>query len=137
MRVRLLPRDSEVGWTPYVWLVYLGAVVVGPIVGHASAAGWLALSASLAIFLPLYFRGYWLAGRRLLAVAVAITALGLACTPVNHAGGVFLLHLRRRLRRRGRAWSARTGSDPGGRGDRRDRPGRGACFSDSPVYQWV
>lgn len=39
MRFRLLPRNLSVGWTPYVWLVYLGTVAFGPILGRTSAAG--------------------------------------------------------------------------------------------------
>ena len=28
--MRLLPQDKELGWTPYVWLVYLGFFFIQP-----------------------------------------------------------------------------------------------------------
>ncbi|HEU0013574.1 MAG TPA: hypothetical protein VFQ45_07805, partial [Longimicrobium sp.] len=29
-RLRLLPPDPDLGWTPYVWLIYLATFLVAP-----------------------------------------------------------------------------------------------------------
>jgi two-component system sensor histidine kinase DesK len=90
--MRLLPKGSPVGWLPYSWLIYLSLYVVYPILTHASA-GWLALyGAGLLVFLPLYFRGFWLEGPRLLPVTWGIVTLGVLLIPSNAGASVFFIY---------------------------------------------
>ncbi|MEZ5333096.1 MAG: sensor histidine kinase [Thermoanaerobaculia bacterium] len=84
--MRLLPPDQEQGWTRYAWLVYLGFIFVQPSLS-GKLSDWVLVSVALAVFLPLYFVGYWIGGRRILWVVAAMTLLGVLCTPYN-AGGV-------------------------------------------------
>ena len=42
MRLRLLPPDKEIGWTPYVWLIWLGFFFIQPVFGRAGWKEWLA-----------------------------------------------------------------------------------------------
>ncbi len=80
------------GWTRYAYLLYL-AFYFGPlVVGGATLADWGWSLLALAIFLPLYFAGFRSSGRRLLAIAVAIFALGSAFMPVNPGGNCFLIY---------------------------------------------
>jgi two-component system sensor histidine kinase DesK len=89
--MRLLPPNKELGWTPYVWLIYLGFFFVQPIVVRANWREWLATALASAVFLVLYFASYWLDGRRLWAV-VAIALLGLGFAPFNVGSAVFIVY---------------------------------------------
>ena len=91
MRLRLLPRDPKVGWTPYAWLIYLVPfLVVGYFLKNPYA---LPVSiAAGAVFLPLYFRGWWLCGRPLLTIVVAITLVGMVSMPFNSMASVFFVY---------------------------------------------
>jgi two-component system sensor histidine kinase DesK len=92
----LLPPDSGLGWTPYGWLVYLGTFFVAPVmVTRAGEAEWwlwpLTIAATL-LFLVSYFVGYWVRGRKLVAVSVVQTALGIAFAPINPGSCVFFVY---------------------------------------------
>jgi two-component system sensor histidine kinase DesK len=93
---RLLPRDGAHGWTPYAWLLYLGTFLIEPVIrtgtGRAGGLYWAATAAGLAVFLAAYFRGYWLAGRRLLWVVGVHTALGVLFSPINVGACVFYVY---------------------------------------------
>jgi two-component system, NarL family, sensor histidine kinase DesK len=90
--MRLLPPNKELGWTPYVWLIYLGFFFVQPIVGRANWKGWLATALASGVFLVLYFTSYWLTGRRRLWTAAAIALLGLGFAPFNAGSAVFIVY---------------------------------------------
>ena len=102
MRWRLLPKDSDVGWVPYAWLIYLLGFVAGLVWPPAPWWEWIGAAAAIAVFLPLYFWGFWLEGRRLLGVAAAIAALGAVFLPVNFGGGGFFIYAAAFLGRTGR-----------------------------------
>lgn len=90
--MRLLPPDSEHGWTPYIWLVYAAFYVASPFVFGASPLGWVVQGLGLAAFVPLYFRGYWVSGAARLPIIVAIAALGVSLTPVNPGAVMFFVY---------------------------------------------
>lgn len=91
--MRLLPRNRELGWTPYAWLIYLGFFVMEPVLGRGSAGEWSATGLALAVFLPLYFWGYWQDGKpRLYWAIVGIAALGALCAPWNPGASVFFIY---------------------------------------------
>jgi len=90
--MRLLPKDKDVGWLPYLWLIYLAMLLM--------FSPWRALGqtdstftlASAIIFLPLYFRGYWVKGRQLLWIISAITLLGMVLAPFNPGAAVYFVY---------------------------------------------
>lgn len=90
--MQLLPSHTGLGWTPFLWLVYLFYLVIFPYAGRQGPVVWALTSASIAIFLPLYFYGYWTCGRRLLTVVAAIALLGAAVTPWNPGGAVYFIY---------------------------------------------
>lgn len=92
MRLRLLPDNPEIGWTPYAWLIYLVGFWVRPIVAGASVAEWTATAVATAVFLYLYFRGYWEDGAGLVACAVGIAAIGAVFATTNPASNVFIIY---------------------------------------------
>ena len=90
--MRLLPPSGGLGWTPYLWLIYLVYAGIFPYLGRGPAYAWPATLAVVAVFLPLYFYGHWVTGRRLLLVTVAIAVLGAVLTPINNGGFVFFIY---------------------------------------------
>ncbi len=54
--MRLLPPHKDVGWTPYVWLIYLGFFFIHPVIDHVGWGTWLATALGTAVFLVLYFQ---------------------------------------------------------------------------------
>lgn len=80
------------GWAPYGYLVYLAFFVIPPVLGHATLAEWAVTLAALALFLVLYFRAYWVHGRRILPYAWAIAALGAALLPFNPGSAGFFIY---------------------------------------------
>jgi two-component system sensor histidine kinase DesK len=89
---RLLPKDEEIGWAPYAWLIYLIPFLAYPAVEGASALRWAATLAGLAVFLALYFRSYWLEGAPALVCAGGVALLAILFSPTNPGGGTFFIY---------------------------------------------
>jgi two-component system, NarL family, sensor histidine kinase DesK len=89
--MQLLPKDRELGWTPYLWLVYALGVPFNTVLRHAGPGEWALTLAGMAVFLGLYFRGYWLSGPSLVGVIGAIAALGVLFAPVNFGAAVYFV----------------------------------------------
>ena len=89
---RLLPPDGEHGWTPFVWLIYLSAYLIFPIWVGSSALVWALDAAGLAVFLALYFRGFWVDGARRLPIIAGLAALGGSITPFNPGALTFFVY---------------------------------------------
>jgi len=92
MTVRLLPKNQDYGWTPYVWLVYLLFFFIDPVIYHWGLDGWIKVSAAVGVFLVLYFTGYWRDGWRLVLNIAGLAALGLAFLPETAGAGVFFIY---------------------------------------------
>ncbi len=90
--MRLLPKDPDIGWTPYVWLIYVVNLPIYLLFERAGALEWVLTLAGLAAFLVLYFRGFWLEGRRLLRVLAAIALLGVVFSPFNPGAVVYFIY---------------------------------------------
>jgi len=90
--MRLLPKDEKVGWAPYAWVVYAALFAIWPALKpHATRLEWGLTAAATLLFLVLYFRGYWVQGRELVAIIVAITLLGIVFYPFNYGAGSFFI----------------------------------------------
>ena len=92
IRFRLLPEDRYLGWTPYVWLIYLPTLFMQLAFGGASRVGWVLTLISVAVFLPLYFRSYWARENESYVIIAAMAALGIILVPFNGAGFVFFVY---------------------------------------------
>lgn len=90
--MRLLPDKPEIGWTPYVWLIYVVQVPLGLMFKGAGALEWWLSALGLLVFLVLYFRGFWLEGRKLVPVVLALAGLGLVFSPFNWAAVVYFIY---------------------------------------------
>ena len=92
MKFRLIPADRHVGWTPYVLLLYLAFVFIQPIVEQEGVARWAMAIGAVTVFLPIYFAGYWVCGRRGLLVVAGIMAVGAALLPANGGAMAFFIY---------------------------------------------
>lgn len=90
--MRLLPADNHLGWTPFVWLVYLAIFLAEPLLRPAPAGERSMVLAVTAVFLVLYFRGFWVRGARLVAIAAAIALIGVAMMPRYPGASVFFVY---------------------------------------------
>ncbi|HLJ44724.1 MAG TPA: sensor histidine kinase [Bryobacteraceae bacterium] len=89
--MRLLPKDSEEGWVPYAWLVYLAFFLAYPVL----AGGWRTWALTIvciSAFLPLYFWGYWLDGKKVLIPMAGIAAIGMLTAKWNPGSSVFFVY---------------------------------------------
>lgn len=100
--MRLLPKDPQLGWTPYAWLVYLVLFLINPALQGVSALEWALTLAGTAVFLGLYFLGFWLRGARILWCAAGILLLGVVFSPYNPGASSFFIYAA--------AFAARAGS---------------------------
>ena len=90
MRVRLLPENSPLGWTPFAWLVYLSFFLVYAVMNN-SPHHWLLDGPATVAFLILYFRGFWVSGTALLRVVFGILAIGLVLSVRNPGASCFFI----------------------------------------------
>ena len=92
--MRLIPRDQNLAWTPFAWLVYLVPFVLTPLYSsrHANAAGWTLHIVAALVFLVLYFRSFWVRGRELILVGAMTAAMGVALWPVSHSAGSLFIY---------------------------------------------
>jgi two-component system sensor histidine kinase DesK len=81
--MRLLPKDPEIGWAPYAWLIYIVPFLASPALSKTSPLEWGLTTAGFALFLVLYFWSYWLGGPKVLACAGGILFLGVLFAPFN------------------------------------------------------
>jgi two-component system sensor histidine kinase DesK len=89
---KLPPIHPDLGWTPYVWLIYLASVFVKPARAGASAWEWAATIAGALVFLVLYVLGYRLPPRPRLLAAGGILLLGVIFVPFNPGAIVYFIY---------------------------------------------
>jgi len=91
IRRQILPKHlDDLGWAPVWSLLYLGFLFM---TWDEDTTNWLRPTlVSLAIFLPLYFRCYWLTGWKQLAHVAVIAALAFALVPFNKCAHTYLIY---------------------------------------------
>ncbi len=91
---RLIPHDNDLGWTPYVWLIYIVPFTLTPIISSRpqTFGRWSLYIAATLVFLVLYFRGYWARGRELMLVATAMVVMGIAFWPRSYGAGALFIY---------------------------------------------
>lgn len=91
-RLRLLPHNEDVGWTPYAWLIFMPVFFVQPALRPTSAVMWAAHVAGGLAFLASYFRSHWVRGRDLVPMILVPLALGVGFSPINAGAYVFFTY---------------------------------------------
>jgi len=87
----LIFRDKEHGWSPLLWVVYLGFFFIQPVYDHVSVKMWLLDALGAALFLFLYFGLFVLANPRALAHIAGMVLLGLLYQPINGGACTFFI----------------------------------------------
>ncbi len=92
--MRLIPHDQDLGWTPYAWLIYIVPFALTPLLDkrYATPGGWALFAAATAVFLVLYFRGYWARGRELILIAAATLAMAILFWPLTISAGALFIY---------------------------------------------
>jgi two-component system sensor histidine kinase DesK len=89
--IRLLPEGSS--WDSFFPLVYLINLVFQPLFDPGrSAFDWLLVGLLIAVFLPLYFRSYWLDGRDQFRAALVMATLGFVASFFNTGAAIFYVY---------------------------------------------
>jgi two-component system sensor histidine kinase DesK len=90
-RRRALPGDAQdLGWAPFWSLLYLGFLFM---TWGDPPSVWLRPTlVSIAIFLPVYFRCYWMRDWKQLAHLAIIAALAFALVPFNKCAHTYLIY---------------------------------------------
>jgi two-component system sensor histidine kinase DesK len=84
-------KDKDHGWSPLLWVIYLGFFFIDPIFNHAGLRTWLLDGLGAAIFLALYFGLFVLANPRALAHIAGMVLLGIVFQPINSGACTFFI----------------------------------------------
>lgn len=86
-----LLKDKDHGWSPLLWVVYLGFFFVQPITTHPSLRLWLLDILGAAAFLVLYFGLFFLENPIALGHVAGMVVLGILYQPINSGACTFFI----------------------------------------------
>src|ERR1700733_1343663 len=89
--MRLLPRNREHGWAPFIWLAYFGFFFLDPILNHAGWKLWLATALGTLAFVALYLAMFWLRRPWDLIDLAVMVSLGVGFAPWNSGATCFFI----------------------------------------------
>ena len=84
-------KDKDHGWTPLLWVVYLGFFFIDPVMSHASLRIWLLDLAGATVFLVLYFGLFALESPRTAIHIGGMVLLGMLFLPINGGACTFFI----------------------------------------------
>jgi len=85
-------RDKDHGWSPLLWVVYLGFFFMDPIMSHPSARMWLLDGLGVAVFLALYFGLFFLENPLAMGHVFGMVVLGVLFQPINSGACTFFIY---------------------------------------------
>ncbi|HTW59129.1 MAG TPA: sensor histidine kinase [Terriglobales bacterium] len=88
---RTVLKDKDHGWSPLLWVVYLGFFFVDPILSHATAKLWLLDLLAAAIFLVLYCGLFLIECPWALVHIGGMLLLGVLYMPINGGACTFFI----------------------------------------------
>ena len=90
---RLLPQIDDIGWTGYVWLIYLTTLFFSWIFReNVPRLEVAATIVSIPLFLPLYFYGFWTHGSRAWLPILGIFSIGASLLSINWGASVYFIY---------------------------------------------
>jgi two-component system sensor histidine kinase DesK len=92
MKIRLLPPDNEIGFVPFIWLVFLYLFIIHLFNPNMKPGIIMLNLMGLVVFLILYFRGFWFEGKKVWHVPIGMIVLGIVLLPLNPGSIVFLIY---------------------------------------------
>lgn len=87
----VIVKDKDHGWSPLLWVVYLGFFFIQPVAAHESLKLWLLDLAGAAIFLVLYFGLFAIERPKVWVHIGGMMLLGLLYQPINHGACTFFI----------------------------------------------
>src|SRR5580765_1813347 len=84
-------KDRDHGWSPLLWVVYLGFFYVDPVVSHSGARIWALDIAGGIVFLLLYFGLFALENPRAFVHVGGMLLLGMLFMPINVGACTFFI----------------------------------------------
>jgi two-component system sensor histidine kinase DesK len=84
-------KDKDHGWSPLLWMLYLGFFFIDPILSHAVARIWLLDLAGAAVFLCLYLGLFAIERPNVLVHIGGMVLLGLLYQPINSGACTFFI----------------------------------------------
>jgi len=84
-------KDKDHGWSPLLWVVYLGFFFIDPVVNHASQGLWTYDILGAAVFLLLYFGLFVLECPRAYMHIGGMVLLGVLFLPINMGACTFFI----------------------------------------------
>ena len=84
-------KDKDHGWTPLLWVVYLGFFFIDPVMSHASLRIWLLDLAGATVFLFLYFGLFALESPRTAIHIGGMVLVGMLFLPINGGACTFFI----------------------------------------------
>jgi len=89
---RMMFRDKEHGWSPLLWVLYLGFFFIDPVLSQASPKIWFFDVLGAIIFLILYLGLFFLQNPRALAHIFGMVVLGVLFQPINQGANTFFIY---------------------------------------------
>jgi len=89
---RTILKDRDHGWSPLLWIAYLGFFFVDPVLSHAGLRIWLLDLLGAAVFLCLYLGLFALECPWALAHVAGMVLLGILYQPINGGACTFLIY---------------------------------------------
>ncbi len=84
-------RDKDHGWSPLLWMLYLGFFFIDPVVSHAALRIWLLDALGATVFLCLYFGLFAIENPRAIVHIGGMVLLGLLYQPINGGACTFFI----------------------------------------------
>jgi two-component system sensor histidine kinase DesK len=84
-------KDKDHGWSPLLWVLYLGFFFIQPVMGHVGLKMWLLDALGAVVFLCLYFGLFALVNPRALFHIAGMVLLGLLYQPINGGACTFFI----------------------------------------------
>jgi len=85
-------KDKEHGWSPLLWIAYLGFFFVDPVLSHASLRIWLLDLAGAVTFIFLYFGLFFLVTPNAVLHIGGMVLLGVLFMPINGGASTFFIY---------------------------------------------
>ena len=87
----VIVHDKDHGWSPLLWVIYLGFFFIQPVATREGLGRWLLDLGGAAVFLVLYFGLFAIERPRVWVHLGGMMLLGLAYQPINHGACTFFI----------------------------------------------
>ncbi len=83
--------QRELGWSPFIWLIFLSFFFFHPAYSHVGWREWALTIAATVVFLALYFSVFWIPRKWALLPIAGMILLGMLFAPSNGGASTFFV----------------------------------------------